>query len=66
MPTVTICYELLKHVLETLPKDAAREGIRPDDAKIGQVLWLTLHEVGHATFNMFNVPIFGNEETARR
>ena len=46
-----------------LPKDTTREGIRPDDAKIGQVLWLTLHEVGHATFNMFNVPIFGNEET---
>ena len=64
LPTVTICYELLKHVLETLPKDTTREGIRPDDAKIGQVLWLTLHEVGHATFNMFNVPIFGNEETA--
>jgi len=64
VPTVTLCYELFKHVLESLPKETAAEGITAEDAKIGQVLWWTLHEVGHATFAMFNVPIFGNEEDA--
>jgi hypothetical protein len=63
-PTVTICYELLKNVLESLPKETTAAGTTPDDAKIGQVLWLTLHEVGHATFDIFGVPIFGNEEVA--
>src|SRR5215471_16296525 len=63
-PTVTICYELLRHVLENLPKEITVAGITPDDAKIGQVLWFTLHEVGHATFDIFGVPIFGNEEVA--
>ena len=63
-PTVTICYELLKHVLDSLPKETTAAGITPDDAKIGQVLWFTLHEVGHATFDIFGVPIFGNEEIA--
>jgi len=63
-PTVTICYELLKHILESLPKETTSVGITPDDAKIGQVLWLTLHEVGHATFDIFGVPIFGHEEDA--
>jgi hypothetical protein len=63
-PTVTICYELLKHVLDSLPKETSDAGITPDDAKIGQVLWFTLHEVGHATFDIFGVPIFGNEEVA--
>ena len=58
-PTVTICYELLKQVLESLPKETTA-ALTPDDAKIGQVLWLTLHEVGHATFDIFGVPIFGN------
>jgi hypothetical protein len=62
VPTVVICYELLKHVWESLPHEAAEEGITPDDAKIGQVLWTTLHEVGHATFDIFDVPIFGDEE----
>src|SRR5215472_2790837 len=63
-PTVTICYELLKHVLDSLPKETSDAGITPDDAKIGQVLWFTLHEVGHATFDIFKIPIFGNEEDA--
>lgn len=62
-PTVTICYELLKSVGENLPEDSDG-GIEPGDAKIGQVLWITLHEVGHAAFDIFKVPIFGNEENA--
>ena len=40
------------------------EGVTADDAKVGQVLFLTLHEVGHAVFDIFNVPIFGSEEDA--
>ncbi len=63
-PTVTICYELLKQILASLPKETTPAGITPDDAKIGQFLWLTLHEVGHATFDIFGVPIFGHEEDA--
>jgi hypothetical protein len=63
-PAVTICYELLKSILESLPKETTAAGITPDDAKIGQVLWLTLHEVGHAMFDIFKVPIFGHEEDA--
>jgi hypothetical protein len=62
-PTVTICYELLKQVLGSLPKETTA-ALTPDDAKIGQVLWITLHEVGHATFDIFGVPIFGNGEVA--
>jgi hypothetical protein len=63
-PTVTICYEPLKRVLDTLPKETTPAGITPNDAKIGQVLWVTLHEVGHATFDIHRVPIFGNGESA--
>jgi hypothetical protein len=36
----------------------------PGDATVLQFLWITLHEVGHATFDMFQVPIFGREEDA--
>ena len=63
-PTVTICYEFLKHVLDSLPNETTPAGVTPDDATVGQFLWVTLHEVGHATFDIFGVPIFGREEDA--
>src|SRR5262249_15913390 len=62
-PTVTICYEFLKRVLELLPNETTPTGT-PTDAAVGQFFWVTFHEVGHAAFDMFNVPIFGHEEDA--
>jgi hypothetical protein len=47
-PTVTICYELLKHILDSLPNESAPAGVAPADAAVGQFVFATLHEVGHA------------------
>jgi Putative metallopeptidase len=63
-PTVTICCELLQRIREFLPKESTSVGVPPDDAAISQFLWLTLHEVGHAVFDIFEIPIFGREEDA--
>jgi len=63
-PTVTLCYELLKRTLELLPNETNPVGLTPPDAALGQFFWVTFHEVGHAAFDMFNVPIFGHEEDA--
>ena len=63
-PTVTICYELLKHILNSLPNETSAAGVTPPDAAVGQFLWATLHEVGHATFDILKVPIFGHPEDA--
>jgi hypothetical protein len=63
-PTVTLCYELLKHILESLPKETTPAGVTPADATVGQFVWTALHEVGHATFDIFSVPIFGHVEDA--
>ena len=63
-PTVTICYELLKHILDSVPNQTTPAGVTPADAAVGQFFFVTLHEVGHATFDMFSVPIFGREEDA--
>jgi hypothetical protein len=62
-PTVTICYEFLKHVLESLAAELD-PALTPADAAVGQFLWTSLHEVGHATFDIFNIPIFGHPEDA--
>ncbi|MGA7231583.1 MAG: DUF4344 domain-containing metallopeptidase [Xanthobacteraceae bacterium] len=63
-PTVTICYELLKNILDSLPNETTPAGVTPDDAAVGQFFFTTLHEVGHAAFDIFGVPIFGHEEDA--
>jgi len=63
-PTVTICYELLKHILDSVPNETTPAGVTPADAVVGQFFFLTLHEVGHAAFALFSVPIFGREEDA--
>jgi hypothetical protein len=63
-PTVTICYEFLKRIMELLPNETTPTGLTPTDAAVGQFFWVTFHEVGHAAFDIFNVPIFGHEEDA--
>lgn len=63
-PTVTICYELLKTISQSMPKETTADGITPMDAVVGQAVWVVLHEVGHAVFDIFNVPIFGHSEDA--
>ena len=63
-PTVTICYEYLNHILEFLPNENSSADVTPADAAVGQFLWVALHEVGHATFDILQVPIFGHPEDA--
>jgi hypothetical protein len=61
---VTICYEYLKRILESLPSEGNSDGLTPADAAVGQFIWVTLHEVGHATFDILDLPIFGHSEDA--
>jgi Putative metallopeptidase len=61
---VTICYELLNSILDSLPSETTPAGVTPADAAVGQFFFVTLHEVGHAAFDILGVPIFGHEEDA--
>jgi len=63
-PTVTVCYELLKHILGSLPNEDNPDGLTSADAAVGQFFFATLHEVGHAIFDILDVPMFGHEEDA--
>src|SRR5262249_188338 len=64
IPTIRICYEYLKAVQDKLPKETPKEGIEPQDALIGQLVFALLHEFGHAAFDIFNVPVLGRQEDA--
>jgi hypothetical protein len=65
IPTVHLCYELLQHIMNTKPTETTPVlKIMPHDAVVGQFLFWSLHEAGHAVFHIFEVPLFGREEDA--
>jgi hypothetical protein len=39
-PTVTICYEFLKRIMEFLPNETTPNGLTPTDAAVGQFFWV--------------------------
>jgi hypothetical protein len=63
-PTISICYEWLQQILQSLPKETTPAGITPNDAAFGQFFWIATHEAGHAMFDIFDVPVFGRQEDA--
>jgi hypothetical protein len=63
-PDVSVCYEYLAEILRSMPKETTSEGVTPADAVIGQFFYVFAHELGHAMFEMLEVPVFGNAEDA--
>lgn len=61
---VSICYEYLDDVRKMMPKETSAEGVTPADAVVGQFFYVVSHEMGHALFDMLNVPVFGGGEDA--
>jgi hypothetical protein len=45
-----------------VPKETTPAGITARDAVVGQFLFWTLHEFGHAVFDIYQVPLFASEE----
>lgn len=64
---ITICYEYVAYIDElrhNLPPRAVEAGLGPQDAFVGPFLEVVAHEVAHALFHLFEVPILGREEDA--
>jgi hypothetical protein len=61
---ITVCYEYVNDFLRALPERTTPEGITPMDAAVGQFFYVFAHEMGHAVFDVFHVPIFGRAEDA--
>src|SRR5262245_8617343 len=62
--TSLIGYEYIEEEKDKLPKETNKDGIEPQDAMVGQVLFALMHEFGHAAFDLFQVPVFGRQEDA--
>ena len=61
---VTVCYEYLDELWKNAAQETTPAGIAPIDTLAGPVVDVFLHEVGHAVFDMLQVPLFGREEDA--
>jgi hypothetical protein len=61
---VTLCYKLLDIISQPMPSGTTWAGITSEDAVVGQFLYIAAHEIGHAVFDLLDVPLFGKEEDA--
>ena len=61
---VTLCYEYLRDIADRAPSDRSPEGVTRQEALVGPVFQVLLHETGHAIFDLLDVPILGREEDA--
>jgi hypothetical protein len=65
VPTVSICYEYLQEIWESMPEETKEVmGATMKDAVCGQLFFAVAHELGHAMFDIFDVPVFGRAEDA--
>jgi putative metallopeptidase DUF4344 len=65
VPTVSICYEYLLEVWQSMPEETKEVmGDSMKDAVCGQLFFAVAHELGHAMFDIFDVPVFGRQEDA--
>jgi hypothetical protein len=63
-PIVKLCYEYLKAIHDKMPKKPTNAGVTPREVMVGQFLFAAAHELGHALFEIYNIPIFGRQEDA--
>jgi hypothetical protein len=61
---ITICYEFIYELIKNMPQEKTPSGIAPIDTVIGPLFEVSLHEFGHALFDMLELPVFGREEDA--
>jgi hypothetical protein len=63
-PTISLCYEYLQEIWQGLPQETTAAGTTPVDALAGQFFFALAHELGHLSFDVYAIPVFGHEEDA--
>jgi hypothetical protein len=61
---VTVCYEYLADIWKNAVKEPKPPGITRRTALTGPICDVFFHEVGHALFDLLQIPLFGREEDA--
>ncbi len=61
---VMVCYEFIDEFWKKVPDKTTNRGVTPMDAMVAPMVDTFLHEVGHAVFDLWKVPVLGREEDA--
>ena len=61
---VVVCYEFIDEFWKKVPEKTTARGVTPMDALVAPIVDTFLHEVGHAAFDLWKVPVLGREEDA--
>src|SRR5262249_5803239 len=61
---ITVCYEYLDYIRDNARQAKASGEPTPSSAIVGATIDVFLHEMGHAVFDLLDVPLFGREEDA--
>jgi hypothetical protein len=59
-----LCYEYFDDLENRIAKAEMPPGYAKADAVVGGFLSVTFHELGHASFDLLDAPVFGREEDA--
>jgi Putative metallopeptidase len=62
--TVTICHEYIDDIIKSMPEETTPEGITQSDTVAGQFAYTLAHEMGHALFDILDIPLLGQPEDA--
>jgi hypothetical protein len=61
---ISVCYEYVADVLRAAQSPKRPAAVSLDDAFVGPIVDVFMHEAGHAVFDLFKVPVLGREEDA--
>ena len=61
---INLCYEYYENLEAIAPQDVSPQGYTRDEVIVGGFIDAIFHELGHALFDILNVPVFGREEDA--
>ncbi len=59
---INLCYEFYENLEAIAPNKPTPQGYTRDEVIIGGFIDAIFHELGHALFDMLNIPVFGREE----
>ncbi len=61
---IHFCYEYVDRLEKSRPAGVTEEGFVPQQAIMGAMVGMLLHETGHAVIDLLKVPVFGRDEDA--
>jgi hypothetical protein len=61
---INICYEYFENLEMIAPQGKSPHGYTRDEVIVGGFVDAIFHELGHALFDMLNIPVYGREEDA--